>query len=228
MRQVCEDNFFYFFFYEKTFQRGYAECPASYGFRLFGPVPTPWLQLLQLWQYMWSPRKREGEMGQPWELSRWFAYSSLSRNKSNSLLTPRQRMLPGNAVTISLCPLAEAEVSVSAPRHRAEERKYDIMTGGGIRAISFFLRVTHRKGKEVRSNRLDTSVLGNPIRWLKRKPNPPSHCLLPRGGRHPGGNPRPQARRTEQTCWESRLEKFFFKLHLEWQEIFPSWVFSLS
>lgn len=86
-------------------------------------------------------------MGQPWELSRWFAYSSLSRNKSNSLLTPRQRMLPGNAVTISLCPLAEAEVSVSAPRHRAEERKYDIMTGGGIRAISFFLRVTHRKGK---------------------------------------------------------------------------------
>lgn len=103
-------------------------------------------------------------MGQPWELSRWFAYSSLSRNKSNSLLTPRQRMLPGNAVTISLCPLAEAEVSVSAPRHRAEERKYDIMTGGGIRAISFFLRVTHRKGKEVRSNRFDTSVLGNPIR----------------------------------------------------------------
>lgn len=51
-----------------------------------------------------------------------------------------------NTVTKSLQPPAEAEVSVSASRLCAEERKYDIRPGGrGIRAVSFFLRVTHRK-----------------------------------------------------------------------------------
>lgn len=46
-------------------------------------------------------------------------------------------------------------------------------------------------------NWLDTFVLGNPIRWLRRKHNPPSCCSLPRDGRHLGGNPWPQANRTE-------------------------------
>lgn len=57
---------------------------------------------------------------------------------------------------------------------------------------------------------LDTSVLGNPIRWLQRKPKRPNFCSLSRDGRHVGGSPWPQANSIEgwQASWKKKkLEK---------------------
>ena len=69
-------------------------------------------------------------------------------------------MRPCHAVTKRLCPLAEADAAVSGPDPVLErERKWR-----GIRAISFFLGGPTGNRGEVRSNWLDTSVLGNPIR----------------------------------------------------------------
>lgn len=53
---------------------------------------------------------------------------------------------------------------------------------------------------------LDTSVLGNPIRWLQRKPKRPNFCSLSRDGRHVGGSPWPQANSTEgwQASWKKK------------------------
>ena len=142
--------------------------------------------------------KMQNQLLSPWELCRWLSYSSSNKRKSNSLKTPRQRMLPGNRLTRSLGTLAEAEALWSASRRCAHERKSDIRLSPKLEPFPSFSGWPTGRRAEARSTWLDTSVLGSPIRWLKRNSNPPSHCLLPRDGRQLGGNPWPQANRREQ------------------------------
>ena len=122
-----------------------------------------------------SREKMQNQLLRPWELCRWFSYSSSNKRKSKRL-----------------------KHLWSASKRCARERKSDIRPGPKLKPFpSFSGWPTGRRG-EARSTWLDTSVLGSPIRWLKRNPNPPSHCLLPRYGRQLGGNPRPQANRRER------------------------------
>lgn len=65
----------------------------------------------------------QNQLLQPWELCRWFSYSSSKEGSQNSLKTPRQRTLPGSRLTRSLGPRAEAEASVGVPQDAVPVRR---------------------------------------------------------------------------------------------------------
>lgn len=76
---------------------------------------------------------------------------------------------------------------------------------GDRRVSSFFPGDPQEGDGKSDQSWLDTSVLGNPIRWLQRKPKRPNFCSLSKDGRHVGGSPWPQANSAEG--WQASCKK---------------------
>lgn len=149
MRQAREDNLDFLLLWEKL--------PVSV-FRTFSfmwistllPQFLSWLQLLQLRQWgcgSLSRGKMQNQLLQPWELCRWFSYSSSKKGSQAASDSTTEHCLA--------TPSHEALVLVqrlkrlwSASRCCAHERKSDIRPGPKL-------------GKCI------SGPWGSPIRWLK-------------------------------------------------------------